>query len=59
MGIGLKQTGLAIAILGVVLGGIAKLLIGNRDPEALWKIAHGRCVADLKQRRSDWWWSSI
>ena len=38
---------MAIAILGVVgLGVVAKLLIGNRDPDALWKIVHGRCVPD-------------
>jgi CDP-diacylglycerol pyrophosphatase len=37
----------AIAILvAVALGVIAKLLIGNRDPDALWKIVHDRCIPD-------------
>lgn len=40
-----RQIGVAIAIL-VALGVIAKLLVGNRDPDALWKIVHGRCVTD-------------
>jgi CDP-diacylglycerol pyrophosphatase len=41
-----KQIGGAVAILVVAVGVIAKLLIGNRDPDALWKIVHGRCVPD-------------
>jgi CDP-diacylglycerol pyrophosphatase len=37
----------AIAILVLAgVGVIAKLLIGNRDPDALWKTVHGRCVPD-------------
>ncbi len=46
LGIDFKQIGVGIAILVVGLGVTAKLLIGNRDPDALWKIVHGRCVPD-------------
>jgi CDP-diacylglycerol pyrophosphatase len=41
-----NQIGLAIALVIIGLGVIAKLLIGDRDPDALWNIVHARCVPD-------------